>query len=48
MREYDYSGIQNKLRKEMDPHRYEHTLGVMYTSGALAMVYDCSLDALLR
>lgn len=28
----------------MDDSRFEHTLGVMYTCGALAMRYGCDLD----
>ena len=31
----------------MDESRYEHTLGVMYTAGALAMRYECDLDKAL-
>lgn len=31
--------IQKKLKKELDKSRYEHTLGVMYTAGSLAMAY---------
>ena len=29
--------IQKRLKKELDKNRYEHTLGVMYTAGSLAM-----------
>lgn len=35
------------LKKNMDESRYEHTLGVMYTAGALAMRYECDLDKAL-
>lgn len=31
--------IQKRLKKELDKNRYEHTLGVMYTAGSLAMAY---------
>ena len=39
--------LQHKIRKKLDEYRYEHTLGVMYTSGALAMRHDVDLDAAL-
>lgn len=41
---YDYRKIQEKLYKELDADRYQHTLGVMYTCAALAMVNHCDLD----
>lgn len=44
MSNYDYRKIQNKLFKELDDNRYQHTLGVMYTSAALAMVHHEDLD----
>lgn len=31
--------IRKKLKKELDKSRYEHTKGVMYTAGSLAMAY---------
>ena len=36
--------IQKELKKELEKDRYEHTLGVMYTAGCLAMRYDCDMD----
>lgn len=36
--------LKKDLKKEMDESRFEHTLGVMYTSGALAMRYGYNLD----
>ena len=36
--------LKKDLKKEMDDSRFEHTLGVMYTCGALAMRYGCDLD----
>lgn len=30
--------LKKDLKREMDDSRYEHTLGVMYTSAALASV----------
>lgn len=32
--------IQMKLEKELDKERFQHTLGVMYTSAAMAMRYE--------
>ncbi len=31
--------IEKELKKELDKSRYEHTIGVMYTAGCLAMRY---------
>lgn len=39
--------LKKELKKNMDESRYEHTLGVMYTSAALAMRYECDLDKAL-
>ena len=39
--------LQHKIEKKLDEYRYEHTLGVMYTAGALAMRYDVDLDKAL-
>ena len=39
--------LKKDLTKNMDESRYEHTLGVMYTSAALAMRYECDLDKAL-
>ncbi len=36
--------LKKDLKKEMDDSRFEHTLGVMYTCGALAMRYEYDLD----
>jgi predicted HD superfamily hydrolase involved in NAD metabolism len=36
--------IRKKLKKRLDPARYEHTLGVAYTAQALAMRYGVSLE----
>ena len=36
--------LQRKIQKKLDEYRYEHTLGVMYTSGALAMRHEVDLD----
>ena len=39
----DFRKIQKKLYKKLDSHRYQHTLGVMYTCAALAMVHGVDL-----
>lgn len=36
--------IRKKLKKKLNPKRYEHTLGVAYTSQALAMRYGEDLE----
>ena len=43
MAEYDFMALQKKLKKELDSARFQHTLGVMYTSAALAMAHDGDL-----
>lgn len=41
---YDLQKIQTRLKKHIDEDRYVHTLGVMYTSAALAMAHGCSIQ----
>lgn len=36
--------IKERLKKELKPGRYEHTLGVAYTSACLAMRYGCDMQ----
>ena len=36
--------IRKKLKKELDKDRYEHTKGVMYTAGCLAMAYEYPIE----
>lgn len=36
--------IKLLLQKELDPKRYEHTIGVMYTAAALAMRENADID----
>ena len=36
----DMNGLQNKVKEQLDPYRYQHTLGVMYTAASLAMKYE--------
>ena len=40
----DYSEIKKKLKKSQDKERYEHTKGVMYTAGCLAMAHGYYLE----
>lgn len=42
--QYDMEKLCNMLKKELDDERYAHTLGVMYTSGALAMCYGYDME----
>lgn len=35
----EFQEIRKKLKKDLDKDRYEHTMGVMYTAGCLAMSY---------
>lgn len=39
----DIHKIKKQLRKELDEKRYEHTLGVAYTSAALAMCHHADM-----
>ena len=39
-----FEEIQVKLKKALDEPRYEHTLGVMYTAGCMAMAYEYDVN----
>ena len=39
MKQIKLEQIKTKVKQVLKPSRYEHTLGVMYTAGALAMRY---------
>lgn len=39
-----FTVIQKKLHKKLDEKRYQHTLGVMYTSAALAMAHGQDME----
>lgn len=41
---YEFIKLEKKLQKNLDTDRYAHTLGVMYTCTALAMVHDQDLE----
>lgn len=40
----ELSEIRKKLKKDLDKDRYEHTKGVMYTAGCLAMAHEYSIE----
>lgn len=40
----DYKAIKKILSKQLDPKRYEHTIGVAYTAAALAMRYHADVE----
>ena len=40
----DLHEIRKKLKKELDKDRYDHTKGVMYTAGCLAMAYEYPME----
>lgn len=40
----DRNDIRKKLKKELEKGRYEHTKGVMYTAGCLAMAHEYSVE----
>ena len=39
--------LQHTLKKELDEDRYQHTLGVMYTSASMAMRYGADITQAL-
>ena len=40
----DFNHIQKKLKNSIDYARYEHTIGVMYTAGCLAMAHGYDIE----
>ena len=44
MKPKDLKKIRKTLEKELEPKRFEHTLGVEYTAASLAMRYDVSIE----
>ncbi len=36
--------LKKKVKKVLDPERYQHTLGVAYTASALAMRYETDIE----
>ena len=45
MKEVDLHKIKKQLSKALDAKRYEHTLGVAYTSAALAMCHNANMES---
>lgn len=45
--EHRISKLRRKVKRELDRERYEHTLGVMYTSAALAMCHGADVEQAL-
>ncbi len=43
----DLEKIRKKLENKLKKERYQHTLGVMYTAGSLAMRYDENMEEAL-
>lgn len=39
-----FEEIKVKLKKALDKPRYEHTVGVMYTAGCMAMAHGCDIE----
>lgn len=39
-----FEAIQEKLKKALDEPRFEHTLGVMYTAGCMAMAHGYDIN----
>ncbi|MBR4026173.1 MAG: bis(5'-nucleosyl)-tetraphosphatase (symmetrical) YqeK [Lachnospiraceae bacterium] len=39
-----YKNLQQQLKNTLDVPRYEHTLGVMYTAGCMAMAHDYDMQ----
>ncbi len=37
---YDFESLRDKLKKELDEHRFYHSLGVAHTSAFMAYLYD--------
>lgn len=40
----DITKLQKKLKRKLSEHRYQHSLGVSYTAGCLAMKYSLEID----
>lgn len=39
-----FEELQKQLKEALNESRYQHTIGVMYTAGALAMAYGYDID----
>lgn len=47
MKNEQFAKMQKKVKKHLDEQRYLHTIGVMYTAGALAMCHGEDLEKAL-
>ena len=47
MSQLTFDKMKKKVKNHLDKERYEHTLGVMYMAGALAMCYQVDLEKAL-
>lgn len=45
MKEINLERYEKKLKTKLDKERFEHTIGVMYTAGALAMRYEYDVQS---
>lgn len=45
MKEINLERYQKKIKAKLDKERFEHTIGVMYTAGALAMRYEYDVQS---
>ncbi len=45
MKVYNMRQMQRRVKRELSPKRYEHTMGVMYTAAALAMCHGYDIKA---
>ena len=41
---YDLNKMRKAMEKELDERRYNHTVGVAYTAGSLAAIYDVDVE----
>ena len=44
MEQNELNELRKQLKKKLDKGRYDHTKGVMYTAGCLAMAHETSID----
>ena len=47
MKSSDISKLRKAMEKELEPKRYEHTLGVAYTAANLAMIHGVDIEKAL-
>ena len=47
MKSSDISKLRKAMEKELEPKRYEHTLGVAYTAANLALIHGVDIEKAL-